>query len=86
MKRIEGESDKLNKALKEKNIKKLFLIGNEAMHCIMDNCLQALRAGYEVYVIREVAGAFTLRVGQVAFRAMEQAGAHIIGWRQLEMC
>ena len=85
---LEGQpvaGGKLQRHLAARKVRRLFIIGNEIMHCVMDTGLHALRLGYETFIIRDAVGAFTLRSGQFALRHLEEAGARIISSYQLQI-
>ena len=74
----------LEKFLGKKGIRRLFVAGNEAAHCVADTSLHGLRLKFEVFVIRNAVGSFTGRTGQSALAELEKAGARIISSFQLE--
>lgn len=80
---------KLRKKLKRLKIRRHFVVGNEAIHCVGDTVRHSCRLGgelgWETYVIRDAVGSFTGRTGQYAFEAMERWRAHIVSSHQLDV-
>jgi nicotinamidase-related amidase len=51
--------------------------------CLTFPTLDAIRAGYEVYVVVDAVGGTSVTAHEAALRRVEQAGARMISWPQL---
>jgi nicotinamidase/pyrazinamidase len=64
--------------LKSKGIKKIYLLGVATDFCVKASVLDALKLGYEVYVIEDGIAAVNEEAGQKAIAEMKQKGAKFI--------
>jgi nicotinamidase-related amidase len=70
-------------AVKATGRKKLIMTALWTEACLTFPALDALREGYEVYVVADAVGGTSLVAHESALRRIEQAGAKIISWPQL---
>ena len=63
--------------------KKLIMTALWTEACLTFPALDALREGYEVYVVVDAVGGTSVEAHQAALRRIEQAGAKLISWTQL---
>lgn len=63
--------------------KKLIMTALWTEACLTFPALDALREGYEVYVVVDAVGGTSIEAHDAALRRIEQAGAKMIGWTQL---
>lgn len=75
----------LNKILQEKNITKLYIAGLATDYCVKFSVLDALKLGFETYVITDGCSAVNLQPGDEAkaLREMTEAGAHLMTSEEL---
>lgn len=76
------EDPRVVKAVKKTNRKKLVLAGLWTEVCITCPAIDALRDGYEVYIVADACGGVTQDAHDLALRRCEQAGAWPITWLQ----
>lgn len=74
------QSTGLDDYLKKEGINSIYLAGLATDYCVQFSALDALKLGYDVYVIRDGCRGVELHSGDVqkAFARMEKAGAKII--------
>jgi nicotinamidase/pyrazinamidase len=70
----------LDQYLLEKKISKLFVMGLATDYCVKYTCLDAIKLGYEVYVILDACRGVNLQTNDVAqaLNEMEQAGVILL--------
>lgn len=71
------------KAVKATGRKKLIMTALWTEACLTFPTLDALREGYEVYVVVDAVGGTSVTAHESALRRVEQAGAKMISWPQL---
>lgn len=71
------------KAVKETGRKKLIMTALWTEACLTFPALDALREGYEVYVVVDAVGGTSAAAHEAALRRIEQAGGTMISWPQL---
>jgi nicotinamidase-related amidase len=71
------------KAVKAAGRKKLIMTALWTEACLTFPTLDAIREGYEVYVVVDAVGGTSVEAHQAALRRVEQAGAKMISWPQL---
>jgi nicotinamidase-related amidase len=71
------------KAVKETGRKKLIMTALWTEACLAFPALDAMREGYEVYVVVDAVGGTSVEAHEAALRRVEQAGAKMISWTQL---
>lgn len=70
-------------AVKATGRKKLIMAALWTEACLTFPALDALREGYEVYVVVDAVGGTSLAAHEAALRRIEQAGGTMISWPQL---
>jgi nicotinamidase-related amidase len=70
-------------AVKVAGRKKLIMTALWTEACLTFPSLDALREGYEVYVVADAVGGTSVDAHQMALRRIEQAGGRMISWPQL---
>ncbi len=71
------------KAVKATGRKKLIMTALWTEACLTFPALDALRDGYEVYVVADAVGGTSVAAHEAALRRIEQAGGSMISWAQL---
>ena len=71
------------KAVKATGRKKLIMTALWTEACLTFPALDALREGYEVYVVVDAVGGTSVQAHEAALRRIEQAGGKMISWAQL---
>jgi nicotinamidase-related amidase len=71
------------KAVKAANRKKLIMTALWTEACLTFPALDAIREGYEVYVVIDAVGGTSVQAHEAALRRIEQAGGKMISWPQL---
>jgi len=71
------------KAVKATGRKKLIMTALWTEACLTFPALDALREGYEVYVVVDAVGGTSVEAHEAALRRIEQAGGKLISWTQL---
>lgn len=71
------------KAVKATGRKKLIMTALWTEACLTFPALDALREGYEVYVVMDAVGGTSVEAHLAALRRIEQAGGKMISWAQL---
>lgn len=71
------------KAVKETGRKKLIMTALWTEACLTFPALDALKEGYEVYVVVDAVGGTSVTAHESALRRIEQAGGKMISWPQL---
>ena len=71
------------KAVKATGRKKLIMTALWTEACLTFPALDAIREGYEVYVVVDAVGGTSVEAHQAALRRIEQAGGKPISWTQL---
>ncbi len=71
------------KAVRATGRKKLIMTALWTEACLTFPALDALREGYEVYVVVDAVGGTSVEAHQAALRRIEQAGGKLISWTQL---
>ncbi len=71
------------KAVKATGRKKLIMTALWTEACLTFPSLDAIREGYEVYVVADAVGGTSVEAHQAALRRIEQAGGKMISWPQL---
>jgi len=71
------------KAVKATGRKKLIMTALWTEACLTFPALDALREGFEVYVVADAVGGTSLIAHESALRRIEQAGGKMISWPQL---
>jgi len=77
------DSDEVKKQLKANGRKKLIIAGLWTEVCVTMPTLQAMQAGYEVYVVVDASGGTSVEAHQMAVERMVQAGAVPVTWQQV---
>lgn len=77
------EDEGFRKAVEATGRKKLIMTALWTEACLTFPALDALQAGYEVYVIADAVGGTSLAAHEAALRRVEQAGAKLISVVQL---
>ena len=77
------EDIEFRRAVEETGRKKLIMTALWTEACLTFPALDALREGYEVYVVTDAVGGTSLTAHEAALRRMEQAGAKLISRPQL---
>jgi nicotinamidase/pyrazinamidase len=82
---FEATNDDLVFRLKSLGVSQLFITGLATDYCVKATALDAVRHGFETFVVREAVRAVNLHEGDEAkaFRVMEEAGVHIIDFDQV---
>jgi len=82
---FEATNDDLEFRLKNLGVTQLFVTGLATDYCVKATAIDAAKAGFEVFVVREAVRAVNLKPGdeQRAFDEMQQAGVHIIDFDQV---
>ncbi|NDZ17514.1 hydrolase [Variovorax sp. WS11] len=70
-------------AVKAAGRKKLIMTALWTEACLTFPALDALKAGYEVYVVVDAVGGTSVQAHEAALRRIEQAGGKAISWIQL---
>jgi nicotinamidase-related amidase len=70
-------------AVKATGRKKLIMTALWTEACLTFPALDALREGYEVYVVVDAVGGTSVEAHEAALRRIEQAGGKMISWTQL---
>lgn len=76
------DSDEVKSALRTSDRPKLLLAGLWTEVCITMPALEAMRDGYEVYVVTDACGGTSKEAHDVAVQRMIQAGAVPVTWQQ----
>lgn len=71
------------RAVKATGRQKLILTALWTEACLTFPALDALREGYEVYVVTDAVGGTSVEAHEAALRRIEQAGGKMISWTQL---
>jgi nicotinamidase-related amidase len=71
------------KAVKATGRKKLIMTALWTEACLTFPALDAMREGYEVYVVVDAVGGTSVQAHEAALRRIEQAGGKMISWAQL---
>lgn len=71
------------KAVKAAGRKKLIMTALWTEACLTFPALDALKAGYEVYVVVDAVGGTSVEAHNAALRRIEQAGGKMISWTQM---
>jgi nicotinamidase-related amidase len=71
------------RAVEQTGRKKLIMTALWTEACLTFPALDALREGYEVYVVVDAVGGTSVAAHEAALRRIEQAGGRMIGWTQL---
>ncbi len=71
------------KAVRATGRKKLIMTALWTEACLTFPALDALRDGYDVYVVVDAVGGTSVEAHQAALRRIEQAGGKLISWTQL---
>lgn len=71
------------KAVKGAGRKKLIMTALWTEACLTFPSLDAIREGYEVYVVVDAVGGTSVAAHEAALRRIEQAGGKMISWAQL---
>lgn len=71
------------RAVKATGRKKLIMTALWTEACLTFPALDALREGYEVYVVVDAVGGTSVEAHEAALRRIEQAGGKMISWTQL---
>jgi len=77
------EDVEFNKAVKATGRKKLVMTALWTEACLAFPALDALKEGYEVYVVVDAVGGTSVAAHEAALRRVEQAGAQLISKTQL---
>lgn len=77
------EDVEFKKAVEATNRKKLVMTALWTEACLTFPALDALREGYEVYVVVDAVGGTSAAAHDAALRRIEQAGGKMISWTQL---
>ena len=85
---FEGTDDQgrtLDEALKSHNIKRVYVVGLATDYCVKATALDAVKHGYEVYVVTDAVRAVNVAPddGEKALEEMERAGARLVTSDQL---
>ncbi|MCI0400714.1 MAG: hydrolase [Gammaproteobacteria bacterium] len=70
-------------AVKATGRKKLIMTALWTEACLTFPALDALKEGYEVYVVADAVGGTSVEAHEAALRRIEQAGGKMISWTQL---
>lgn len=81
------KSTGLSDFLKEREVQDIFIAGLATDYCVKYSVLDALKLGYNVYVVKDACRAVNLNENdeQNAFEEMKKAGAHIIKSDQITL-
>ncbi len=77
------EDIEFRKAVEATRRKKLIMAALWTEACLAFPALDAMRAGYEVYVVADAVGGTSVTAHEMALRRIEQAGGKMIGVTQL---
>src|SRR5438445_89740 len=77
------EDEEFVTAVKATGRKKLIMTALWTEACLTFPALDALREGYEVYVVVDAVGGTSVEAHEAALRRIEQAGGRMISWPQL---
>ncbi len=77
------EDVEFRKAVQATGRKKLIMAALWTEACLAFPALDAMRAGYEVYVVADAVGGTSVTAHEMALRRIEQAGGKMIGVTQL---
>lgn len=82
---FDATSANLHDYLKKQKINRLFVAGLTIEYCIRETVLDALKYGYQTYVVIDASAGVQAGQNDVAqaIKEMEQAGAHIINSKQI---
>lgn len=75
-----GLKDKLD----WRKIKRVFVGGLATDYCVLSTVLDALKAGYEVWVVEDACRGVSPETTQAAWQAMREGGAHVCRARDFE--
>ena len=83
---FEATSSDLNAFLREKAVTHLFLTGLTTEYCVKSTALDAVKNGYQTYVIRDATAGVKAKPGdeEKAYRDMKEAGITIIDTGSLD--
>lgn len=77
------EDDDFHKAIVESGRNKLIMTALWTEACLTFPALDAIKEGYEVYVVVDAVGGTSKIAHETALRRMQQAGVKLISWVQL---
>ena len=77
------EDEKFVAAVRETGKKKLVIAGLWTEVCVVLPAIEALRDGFEVYVVTDASGGTTMEAHQMAIDRTVQAGAIPVTWQQV---
>jgi nicotinamidase/pyrazinamidase len=82
---VEETGLSLNETLTAKEIKKVYVAGLATDYCVKETALDALKNGFEVFVITDAVGAVNVNEGdgEKALNELVKLGAHLISSREL---
>lgn len=68
----------LDKILKQKKIKEIYLVGIFTEYCVLSTAIDGFMRDYKVFVINDAAGTFNFKSHQAALKIMSDNSAEII--------
>jgi len=84
---FEATSSNLDDYLKQHHVKQLFIAGLTTEYCIKETVLDALKYGYQTYMVKDASAG--VQAGQhdvdLALQEMQRAGAQIINSLQIDL-
>ncbi len=83
---FEATNSNLDAYLKENNVTQLFLVGLTTEYCVKSTALDAVKKGYQTYVITNATAGVKAKPGdeENAYRDMQEAGVKIINTQALD--
>ena len=81
----DGQGRTLDEALKSHNVTRVYVVGLATDYCVKATVLDAIKHGYEVYVVTDAVRAVNVSPddGEKALDEMARAGAHLVTSDQL---
>ena len=83
---FEATNEDLEKYLKEKGVKELYVVGLATDYCVRASALDAVKKGFDVYVIREGIRAVNVNPGdeEKALKEMQEKGIKVISKEEIK--
>ncbi|NJE77477.1 isochorismatase family protein, partial [Thermococcus sp. ES12] len=72
------EGTDLAKILKEKGVKKVYLCGVATEYCVRATALDALKEGFEVYLLQDAIKGINAEDEEKALKELKEKGANVI--------
>ncbi|MFA4640024.1 nicotinamidase [Pyrococcus kukulkanii] len=72
------EGTNLAEVLKEKDVKRVYICGVATEYCVRATALDAVKHGFEVYLLKDAVKGITPEGGEKALKEMEEKGVKIV--------